>query len=77
MAEPTQSERLTTEQYLVSKGWTLVRTIRRKHHSGWQAWNHPNHQHSSRGFFQKSEALDHQRRLDKGFQCDCIQEESK
>jgi len=63
----------TDTEYLISKGWRLVREIKR-YPANWQAWDHPNHQHSRRGFFQKSEALDHQKRLDKGFRCDCISE---
>ena len=67
--------------YLVSKGWKLVRKV-----SGyspvegckvnWQAWEHPEHQPDRRGFFQKREALEHQKRLDKGLRCDCIRPQS-
>ena len=58
-------------EYLVSHGWRLVRNVRRAQYS-WQAWEHPDHQHDRRGFFQKTEALDHQKRIDKGFKCDCL-----
>ena len=63
---------MTDSEYLESKGWRLVRAIRIRHHSGWQAWEHPEHQHDRRGFFQKREALDHQKQIDKGVKCDCI-----
>ena len=63
--------------YLISKGWRLVRTIKgfspvEGCKVNWQAWEHPDHQPDLRGFFQKGEALAHQRQLDKGHGCDCI-----
>jgi hypothetical protein len=63
--------------YLVAKGWRLVRNVRgfspvKGHKVNWQAWEHPDHQPDRRGFFQKGEALAHQKRLDKGITCDCI-----
>lgn len=63
--------------YLISKGWRLVRTVTGYstaigHRVNWQAWEHPDHQPDRRGFFQKGEAIAHQKRLDKGASCDCI-----
>lgn len=66
-----------TNVYLISKGWKLVRKVSgyspvERQRVNWQAWHHPDHQPYRRGFFQKNEALNHQRRLDKGHGCDCI-----
>jgi hypothetical protein len=63
--------------YLSSKGWRLIRKIggyspAAGHRVNWQAWEHSDHQPDRRGFFQKREALEHQKRLDKGQSCDCI-----
>jgi hypothetical protein len=68
--------------YLVSKGWRLVRKINgysptQGERVNWQAWEHPDHQPDERGFFQKGEAVAHQKRLDKGFTCDCIRAEQE
>lgn len=68
---------MSTSDYLVSKGWRLIRKVTgyspaQGHKVNWQAWEHPDHQPNRRGVFQKTEALNHQRQLDKGLGCDCI-----
>ena len=71
---------MNDHDYLVSKGWKLVRKVTSYspalgHRTNWQAWEHPDHQSDRRGFFQKSEALVHQKELDKGAKCNCIARE--
>jgi hypothetical protein len=73
---------VTDADYLISKGWRLVRKVdgyspRLKHHTNWQAWEHSDHQPDRHGFFQKGEALEHQKSLDKGRVCDCIPAQPK
>lgn len=74
-----KSKKITSSEYLISKGWRLIRHVKGYSTASysrvsWQAWDHPNHQHDRRGFFQKGEALAHQKRLDKGLCCDCIKQ---
>lgn len=64
---------MTDREYLESKGWRLVK-IQRSSHGAFHQWDHAEHQHSRRGFFLCSEALAHQKKLDKGFRCRCVKE---
>ena len=75
-SDPTTPRKMTTTEYLQSKGWRLVRIVKQRgDYLKWEAWEHPEHQHDRRGFFQKTEAIAHQREIDKGLGCDCIKQE--
>ncbi len=64
---------MSDRAYLEQHGWHLVATrpsdVGRVHF-----WEHPHHQPDRHGFFTQSQAVAHQKQLDKGHGCDCIRE---
>lgn len=58
------------QAYLESRGWKLVKT--RSIDGGVvKLYDHPDHQHALRGFFNQSDAISHQKSLDRGSACLC------
>lgn len=64
---------MTQPEYLKSKGW---RQIGSEHTEVGEIfyWDHPDHQPDERGAFTTQDAAHHQRKLDRGIQCDCIKQ---
>ena len=60
------------KEYLESKGWKLLKRKPTGDGGYWHVWDHPDHQHDTHGFFQQSEAIEHQKKVDKYKTCDCI-----
>jgi hypothetical protein len=67
---------MNDQEALRSKGWRLISGGRGKYHNI-NYWDHPNHQPLYRGCFTQSEALHHQKMLDKGYSCSCIPKEEE
>jgi hypothetical protein len=60
--------------YLENKGWKVVATQRGKYHCI-NYWTHDNHQPPRRGYFTQTQAVDHQKYVDKVGHCTCIPKE--
>lgn len=60
-----------TDEYLIAKGWRRIG--KRTNDGGWaHFWDHPDHQPDEHGAFTKTDAVNHQLRIDQGLGCDCV-----
>ena len=72
--------RRDTDQYLIDNGWIFVKKVKLTGpfmNSYASLWSHPDHQSTDpngreRGFFTRSDALHHQKVVEKQGGCDCV-----
>lgn len=59
------------KEQLESKGWRKV-GAKCFGYTRIALWTHDDHQPNVRGLFTQTQAIAHQRKLDKGYRCNCV-----
>ncbi len=68
---------MTPSEWLEQRGWKKVREIATGEYANTFYWTHSDHQPSRRGFFTTTDAVGHQKYVEKYKQCTCVPKEFK
>lgn len=63
----------TPSELLEAAGWKRIGGFGKYHNIYY--WSHPDHQHLRRGFFTTTQAMSHQKYIDRYRQCTCTPKE--